>query len=541
MSSASPKRAVYQLSLAFFLVFLAFGPVQNLESTLNSDAGLGATSLGVLYFSLAFFSLLTARLVSHLGTRATLVGGLSTYSTFVAAHWWPGWTTLIPASALLGFGASLVWVAQGTYLSLAARIHAGLMGVPHADALAQFNGIFWGIFQSTQVFGNAISMVLLRDSGGDGKGAGDAPADITSIDAAVSTLDDRSVTQGGDAVHSGGSSGGGVGGDPRVLISVFLAFSLGGVAVAYLLPSLSNTPSDDPEASLTGTTLAKGVADDDGCEEEAIGGGDPGDDRHEDTHKTPLLSSAGGGGSSGAGRTDLVVEVRGGKEGGAGGGGSSGIPGGVALQPTSHAAGAKGGLGRGGGKCGVLSAAVTDWRSLALLVPIMGYSGAQGAFIWGDFTRDVVAAELGVPWVGGVMAVFGASDAAASFAVGQLRGKGNTSLAASIILAALSQLALLWVIFLRSAGAAGAGHPWQVFLIAALWGCGDAIWNTQLSSLLGGMFVHSTCFLSPHMPLFTRVVVLSVAILLALVCYAPVAMKGCRTGATRHKLKAAQG
>ena len=142
-------RDVHILSSAFLLVFLAYGAVQNLESTLNTvsllslffafafflfsyawllgiegtesfeyrklvsfwnvlyfswvwwfgyefqfsnqEEDLGTTSLGILYVSFTFFSLVASMVVRGLGSKNALVLGTTGYWLFLAANLKPSW------------------------------------------------------------------------------------------------------------------------------------------------------------------------------------------------------------------------------------------------------------------------------------------------------------------------------------------------------------------------------------------------------------------------------------------------------------------
>jgi MFS family permease len=156
-------RDVHILSSAFLLVFLAYGAVQNLESTLNTEDDLGTTSLGILYVSFTFFSLVASMVVRGLGSKNALVLGTTGYWLFIAANLKPSWYTMVPASVYLGFSASIIWVGQGTYLTSTARSHARDYNLHEGTVIGNFNGEFWGLFASHQFVGNLISLALLKD------------------------------------------------------------------------------------------------------------------------------------------------------------------------------------------------------------------------------------------------------------------------------------------------------------------------------------------------------------------------------------------
>lgn len=176
LAAASPTRSrghagdVHILSAAFLFVFSAYLPTQNLQSTLNDDGNLGAVSMGIVYVSFTVFAATAAAVVRGLGSRGALLLGTSGYALFILANLHPTWYTMVPASIYLGFASSIMWVGQGTYLTSAAFSHATENKLNDGQVLGRFNGEFWGMFASTQVIGNLISLVVLRNDK-DGGGA----------------------------------------------------------------------------------------------------------------------------------------------------------------------------------------------------------------------------------------------------------------------------------------------------------------------------------------------------------------------------------
>ncbi|KAJ7977095.1 UNC93-like protein 3 [Quillaja saponaria] len=156
-------RDVHILSSAFLLIFLAYGAAQNLESTLNTEEDLGTISLGILYLSFTFFSLVASVVVRLLGSKNALILGTTGYWLFIAANLRPTWYTMVPASVYLGFTASIIWVGEGTYLTSTAQGHATDYNLHEGAVIGNFNGEFWGLFACHQLIGNLVSLALLRD------------------------------------------------------------------------------------------------------------------------------------------------------------------------------------------------------------------------------------------------------------------------------------------------------------------------------------------------------------------------------------------
>lgn len=126
---------------------------------------------------------------------------------------------------------------------------------------------------------------------------------------------------------------------------------------------------------------------------------------------------------------------------------------------------------------------------MMLIIPLFAYSGLQQAFVWAVFTKHVVTPALGVSGVGGAMAVYGAADVICSF----IAGRYTSSLSSITLIvpggAVLQALILLWLLFVYSLPTGVLCYVYPL-LMAAIWGVGDGVFNTQLSALLGMLFKH---------------------------------------------------
>ncbi|KAJ6699613.1 hypothetical protein OIU79_012803 [Salix purpurea] len=389
---------VHILSSAFLLIFLAYGAAQNLETTLNTKDDMGTISLGILYVSFTFFSLIASMVVRFMGSKNAVLLGTSGYWLFIAANLKPTWYTMVPASLYLGFAASIIWVGQGTYLTSTARSQARDYHLHEGTVIGKFNGEFWGMFASHQFVGNLISLAILRN------GAGGTTSGTT------------------------------------LLLTVFLCSMTLGTILMCFLSKRVDRGEEGPKDSSFGLcssliSLLKSVI-------------------------TPLL----------------------------------------------------------------------DVRML-LIIPLIAYSGLQQAFVWAEFTEEIVSPALGVSGVGGSMAVYGAFDAICSITAGRLTS-GMSSIT-WIVSAGLSLQAVvfLWILkYSSTSGVLGILYP---LLMAAMLGIGDGVINTQLSALIGILFKHDTegafaqlkvwqsasiavvFFLNPYISLQAMVAIMLAALVLA--------------------------
>ncbi|GMT32974.1 hypothetical protein PFISCL1PPCAC_24271 [Pristionchus fissidentatus] len=115
-------RNVVQLGAGFFFIFLAFNsqgfieePV--IESSKGIDSGAGYYSLAIIYFVFTFANFVAAPIVDIITAKWAMVLGGCCYAAFLAGFLFLNAAYLYISSAVLGFGAAIIWTGQGTYLA----------------------------------------------------------------------------------------------------------------------------------------------------------------------------------------------------------------------------------------------------------------------------------------------------------------------------------------------------------------------------------------------------------------------------------------
>ncbi|XP_038050547.1 protein unc-93 homolog A-like [Patiria miniata] len=196
------SRRIYKnlliICLAFLFLFTAFQALSNLQSSINCDAGLGLASLSTIYATLVVSAIFVPSVVIRLlGMKWTLSVCIFCYSIYIAANFYPDWGTLIPTSALVGLAAAPLWASKSTYVTTIARRYAEITGNTDNAMVNRFFGIFFLFFQSSQVLGNLISSLVLRQDGAEPTGelvcgANDCP--VTSNSSGYCESPQRSVT-----------------------------------------------------------------------------------------------------------------------------------------------------------------------------------------------------------------------------------------------------------------------------------------------------------------------------------------------------------
>ncbi|KDR14271.1 UNC93-like protein [Zootermopsis nevadensis] len=149
------------ISLAFMVHFTAFQGAGNLQSSVNADEGLGTASLATIYFSLILSNVfLPVVMIRKLGCKWAVAVSFIAYMPYIGAQFYPKFYTMIPAGLLVGLGGGPLWCGKCTYLSVVSEIYSELTNVPTHALVVRFFGVFFMIFQFSQVWGNLISSTV---------------------------------------------------------------------------------------------------------------------------------------------------------------------------------------------------------------------------------------------------------------------------------------------------------------------------------------------------------------------------------------------
>lgn len=134
---------------------------------------MGFHSLSLLYLTFGVFSLFSSiisltnklssmhtDLVSKCGMKTSLVLGSLCYAVYIGSFIFAAMGTLnhnlirgliLASAALNGFGASILWVAQGRYVSECAT----------EQNMGKFNAIFWAIYMGSNLVGNLFAAFVI--------------------------------------------------------------------------------------------------------------------------------------------------------------------------------------------------------------------------------------------------------------------------------------------------------------------------------------------------------------------------------------------
>ncbi|XP_014782124.1 protein unc-93 homolog A [Octopus bimaculoides] len=153
---------VFVIGFAFMFVYTAFMSLQSLQSSLNTDGGVGVVSLSCMYASTVLSCLLAPWIISKLKCKWTMVSAFILFSAYFAANFYPKHFMLIPAGMILGLLTGPLWSAQATLVTTMGIMHAQRIHNYDTNAVVnKFMGIFYAFYQSSQIWGNIITATVL--------------------------------------------------------------------------------------------------------------------------------------------------------------------------------------------------------------------------------------------------------------------------------------------------------------------------------------------------------------------------------------------
>ncbi|XP_014776808.1 UNC93-like protein MFSD11 isoform X1 [Octopus bimaculoides] len=138
------------LGLSFMFIFTAFQTTSMVQKTVLHSAsnttrqGDGYVSLGVIYTTFAICNWIAPVIIFLCGTKISMIMGGVTYLLFILSFLKPIYWTLYLGSVLIGFGAAVIWTAQGAFLT----------NNSNSETMSRNSGIFWALLQCSLLWGN---------------------------------------------------------------------------------------------------------------------------------------------------------------------------------------------------------------------------------------------------------------------------------------------------------------------------------------------------------------------------------------------------
>eukprot|EP00939_MAST-03C_sp_MAST-3C-sp1_P000569 g569.t1 len=155
-STRTHRYNLYVHSIAFMILFSAFQTASEYAQPVLLELGydnLGFESTAVVYLVLSVSNLVSPVVVDRFGAVHSMIGGSVLYLAYLGSFLAPHRPLVLFSSALLGFGAAVLWTAQGVFLT--ANTTSARRG--------RDSGIFWALLQMRLIIGNAFAYHALAD------------------------------------------------------------------------------------------------------------------------------------------------------------------------------------------------------------------------------------------------------------------------------------------------------------------------------------------------------------------------------------------
>lgn len=423
---------VFVVGVAFMFVYTAFVSLQSLQSTLNTDDGVGVVSLSCMYSATVFSCLIAPWVINKLKCKWTMVVAFVLFSCYFAANFYPKHFMLIPAGIILGLLTGPLWSAQATLVTTLGITYAQRNQNYDADAVVnKFMGIFYAFYQASQIWGNIITAAVLY-SNDTLKATPDADMWLTTVSTA-NRSSSLLTTYATYSLHNPSPL------SPSSHSSMSMSFPL--------LPTWKKCGS-----KFCGLLLA-----------------DPGAEYRD---YNPIIE-----GISDDSRHMLLGVYL-----------ICGIMGAIIMMALMDNEGQN----KEEEICGCVSSRelclatikmLGDYRC-QLLIPLVLFLGLQQGFLFGDFTKSYVQCTLGIYSIGLILITFGLVNAISSVVIGYIAK--HIKRFAFITAAATFNAGILMVLSLWKP------QPLDIpnfYVVAACLGLCDAIWQTQTFTLFGVLFM----------------------------------------------------
>eukprot|EP00731_Ephydatia_muelleri_P023000 Em0015g583a len=158
------NRNVYGMAFCTFAHGCAFHGLQNIQSSINMDAGLGLVSLAVLDFGYMASAIFTVGMVNSIGTKYSLIVGLVGYLIYVVLCYYPSWYTLIPGGLVAGLTTGPIWIAASCHVIAIVEKMAPVLKERHDVLVGRYIGIIYLSYQLAAIPGNLASSLIFHFS-----------------------------------------------------------------------------------------------------------------------------------------------------------------------------------------------------------------------------------------------------------------------------------------------------------------------------------------------------------------------------------------
>ena len=147
--------------VSFICCFGAFIGQLFLQSTINTNAGLGLISSSLIYGVEVVFLFFCPAVNCLLGSKYSIISGFLLILPYTLANYYPESYTLYPVSVLAGIALALMFVNTQVHVAAIANKYASSLQEKSDDAIVLYLTVFGMAIKVGQALGSLISSVTL--------------------------------------------------------------------------------------------------------------------------------------------------------------------------------------------------------------------------------------------------------------------------------------------------------------------------------------------------------------------------------------------
>ena len=160
----TPKAKAYKnllgAGLSFMLVVSAMIALVSLQSSLNSEGGLGIASLAVTNGVFLVSGLFNSSIIYVFGTKYTASISIVFFSVFSLLNYYPRWYTLIPGAVCLGIGLGTIFSSLNVHMTTIALQYAKALKETPEYIVSLFLGILTMFSKLSYIPGNLATTIM---------------------------------------------------------------------------------------------------------------------------------------------------------------------------------------------------------------------------------------------------------------------------------------------------------------------------------------------------------------------------------------------
>uniref|UniRef100_T1ILI9 UNC93-like protein n=1 Tax=Strigamia maritima TaxID=126957 RepID=T1ILI9_STRMM len=148
-------------------IMTSYDMLRYVESSLNSEAGLGTASLASIYAMNIFCALfIPTYFIQRFGCKRTFLIAIIFAFIYYSSHFYPSYYTLLPGGLFMGFALGLSRTSANTLVTQLAIAYSKLTNQSTPDVINSFFGIFIFATFTARIWGNLTqSLILTQDDG----------------------------------------------------------------------------------------------------------------------------------------------------------------------------------------------------------------------------------------------------------------------------------------------------------------------------------------------------------------------------------------